>query len=163
MGKDESSSHVRVILPTHNSCIGYQQVSMRLEVGTVGWMYLLHFRNVTNDFSQTVHPTTLIVDQWVFISVFVNPLTSTQHGIRYYLNETSHSESVIYQSRNTSASYKVSSTTHVFWGGDGRYSTCNCYLQYLRVYLNWVADSQDQLINLALMDADGTFMQNQSI
>ena len=102
----------------------------------------------------------LIANQWMFISVFVNLQTNTQHGIRYYLNQASHSDNVIYQSRNSTASYKVSNTTHVFWGGDGKYDDCNCYLQYVRVYLDWVADSRDQLINLALMDDDGIFMQN---
>ena len=95
----------------------------------------------------------------MFISVFVDTLKQTHHGIRYYLNQTNYTENVKYLSRGPSANYKVSGATQVFWGGDGRYSTCNCHIQFMRLYLNWVADSRDQLINLALMEDDGILLQ----
>ncbi len=41
----------------------------------------------------------------------------------------------------------------VYWGGtDPFYLSCNCYLQYVRLYLDWVADSKDKMIDLALMN-----------
>ena len=97
----------------------------------------------------------LFTNRWVFISVFVNSLTNKQYGLRYYLDHTIRSEKVIYKSRSITSSYTLSGATTVFWGGDNQFSTCSCHLQYLRVYLNWAVDSQDQLISLALMGADG--------
>lgn len=102
--------------------------------------------------------TVLFTGRWVFISVFVSSLTNKQFGIRYYLDQTIRSENVIYQSRDANAGYNASGAATVFWGGDNLYNNCNCYLQYVRVYLNWDVDSRDQLINLALMDADGIYL-----
>ena len=74
--------------------------------------------------------------------------------MRYHLNEETFSESMIFESSSVSSSYQISGTTKVYMGGDHTYSPCLCYLQYLRIYLDYVADSKDNRINLAMMDAN---------
>ena len=97
----------------------------------------------------------MLIDQWVFISIFVDGIGKNQFGTRYYLNQTTFSENVIFGSQSVSSFYQISAATKVFLGGDRYFSTCRCYLQYARIYWDYVADSQDKMINLAMMDAHG--------
>ena len=78
-----------------------------------------------------------------------------QYGARYYLNETTYSQNVILQSRIGGSSQNLTGTTKVFMGGDPFYATCHCYLQHLRVYWDYLADSQDKMINLAMIGTEG--------
>ena len=57
-----------------------------------------------------------------------------------------------------SSFYQVSGTTKVFLGGARYFSTCRCYLQYARIYWDYVADSKDKMINLAMMNSGGTIV-----
>ena len=75
--------------------------------------------------------------------------------MRYYLNQTTFCANVIFRSREAMSSYQLSGATKVYLGGDAYYKSCHCYLQYVRIYWDYLADSQDNIINLAMMDADG--------
>jgi hypothetical protein len=49
--------------------------------------------------------------------------------------------------------YPLASNTTFFLGGDDLgYDSCNCSLQYARVYINYFPNSTDEYINLALMN-----------
>lgn len=78
-----------------------------------------------------------------------------QYGTRYYLNQATYSQNVIFGQRSASSSYQLSGTTKVFLGDDPYYSPCLCYLQYVRIYWDYVADSQDKMVNLAMMNTEG--------
>ena len=80
-----------------------------------------------------------------------------QYGTRYYLNQAPSSQKVIFQSREISSAYQLSGTTKVFVGGDPYYHTTRGYLQYVRVYWDYVADSQSKMINLARMDINSLY------
>ena len=91
----------------------------------------------------------------MFVSVFVDYDTSSHFGIRYYLDTGVRKENVVYKSRSVGTCHEILGTTTVFWGGDGLYNHCFCDMQYLRLYWNYLADSQEKLISLAMMDTNG--------
>ena len=76
-------------------------------------------------------------------------------GARYYLDQASYSENLIFQSRTVNPSYQLSGTARVYLGGDHYFDPCLCYLQYVRIYWEYVADSRDKMINLAMMNSGG--------
>ncbi len=87
-----------------------------------------------------------------------------QYGMRYYLDQSSYTAYPTFQQRNFGPVYQLSPSAMVSWGGtDTTYSSCNCYLQYVRVYLDWVADSQDKMIDLALMNPNSKNIKCDSI
>ena len=61
-----------------------------------------------------------------------------------------------FQTRIDGAPYALSSSTIITWGGSetNSNSPCECYIRYMRVYLDWLADSSDAMINLALLSAE---------
>ena len=92
--------------------------------------------------------------------MFVDQTIDSQYAMKYYLDQSSHSNIVIFRSRNNSGScYELSPSTVVTWGGKDLHNYQSaCYLQYLRIYWDWVADSEDKMRNLALMEPDGMFL-----
>ena len=96
-----------------------------------------------------------IQNQWMFVSAFVNYDTNSHFGIRYYLDSVNRKENVVYKSRSVGTCHWLLSSTRVYWGGDGFYNHCFCDLQYLRLYWNYLADSQEKMMNLAMMDTNG--------
>ena len=105
----------------------------------------------------------MLLGQWTFISIFTDGVGNMNYGMRYYLNQTTYSQNAIFGSRSKGPSYQLLSTTKVYLGGDPYFSTCRCYLQYVRMYWNYVADSEDKMINLAMMDARGIFIDHFSM
>ena len=78
--------------------------------------------------------------------------------MRYYLDQTSKTNNVIFKQRVNGTAYQLLPSATVFWGGkDPFYQYCNCWMQYVRIYLDWVADSADKIMNLALMNPDGKY------
>ena len=76
--------------------------------------------------------------------------------MRYYLNQETYSQNVIFGNRSVNATYQLLGSTKVYLGGDPiLLSNCGCSLQYARMYWNYVADSRDKMINLAMMDNEG--------
>ena len=71
----------------------------------------------------------------------------------YYIDQSSYTAYFVFRPRNDGLLYQLSPSALVTWGGkDPFYSSCSCYLQYVRMYLDWVADSQDKMIDIALMN-----------
>ena len=92
--------------------------------------------------------------QWTFISHFTDQTTNTQYGFRYFLDQTTKTRKVKFQQRNSGTCYQLKPSAKVFWGGsDGYYGYCNCWMQYVRVHIDWVADSENKMLSLAFMDS----------
>ena len=119
-----------------------------------GWEAVSHYfwRVYVYITAQADDTMCLLIDQWTFISIFVDTTNGNQYGIRYYLDPSSYSQNIIYQIRTQDPGWLISSSTYVSWGGDNYYNICYCYLQYIRLYLNWIVGLQEEMINLALMD-----------
>ena len=78
--------------------------------------------------------------------------------MRYYLGQTSHTNETTFKEWQNGRYYQLMPSAKVTWGGsDGFHSFCNCWMQYVRLYLDWVADSEDKMISLALMNPNGTY------
>ena len=55
--------------------------------------------------------------------------------------------------RSAMGAYSLHPSTVVQWGGaDRAYSYCDCTMQYVRFYVNYAPNTEDQMINLALMN-----------
>lgn len=52
------------------------------------------------------------------------------------------------------AFYDLAENVMLYLGGDhrGEYEPCRCELRYARVYINYYPNSEDEYINLAMMD-----------
>ena len=98
-------------------------------------------------------------NQWTFVSMFVDQTIDNQYAMRYYLDLPNHSNNVIFQSRNNGPCYQLGPLTISTWGGkDPYHDPSGCYIQYLRMYWDWVADSEEKMQNLALMELDGMLL-----
>ena len=81
--------------------------------------------------------------------------------MRYYLDQNTNSANVIFQERTFNApGYSLLGSATVYWGGDPNMQRCHCDLQYLRIYWDWIADSEDKMRNLAMMDSNGIHFKN---
>lgn len=81
--------------------------------------------------------------------------TRMQYGFRYNPQEVT-SPTIIFKTRNLSAaSYNVTPSCTVFWGGDTIRKGFGETLQYVRLYLDYVPSSEDQMLNLAMMKPGG--------
>lgn len=53
----------------------------------------------------------------------------------------------------TGTIYPITPSTTVYWGGgDYEFPTCNCSMQYFRIYIDYIPASLDEFKNLAIMD-----------
>ena len=99
------------------------------------------------------------LNQWIFISYFADHTTNQQFGFRYYLLPSTTSGQVTYKSRTVDGTYQLNLSATICWGGKvNPYGNCHCYIQYVRLYWDYLADTQDKLINLALMSPDSKSM-----
>ncbi len=100
----------------------------------------------------------------MFISTFTDQSVNLQYGVRYYLDQTSDSNNTIFQTRSDGPCYQLDTSTIVTWGGKDPYLNSSLsWIQYVRVYLGWVADSADKMTSLALMDPDGILKHDKCI
>jgi hypothetical protein len=97
--------------------------------------------------------------QWIFLALGTDSLTNTQYGFRYYPQSTSQ-QTVFFNTRTVSPSYNATPSCTAFWGGDTFTSGYGQTLQYVRIYLDYVPSSQDQMINLAIMLPGGIYILN---
>ena len=98
-------------------------------------------------------------NQWIFISFFADQTSNQQFGFRYYLLPSTTSAQITYNSRTVSGTYQLIPSAKIFWGGkDNYYGNCYCYQQYVRLYWDYLADTEDKMINLALMSPDSILM-----
>lgn len=94
------------------------------------------------------------IGEWVFLSVAINQPNNISYGFRY--NPTAnYFVDMTYGNRKLTSPdmyYALSASTQIYWGGSTNGDTCNCIMQYVRFYSDYVANSRDQMINLALMN-----------
>lgn len=102
-------------------------------------------------------------DQWVFSSLFVDNTNKIAYGFRYTVNANLtttvvfHSITASEFSATTSSGaensfYNIYSDNSTFYyGGDAKDRYCFCTMSYVRLYLNYVSKSPDEMINLAIM------------
>ena len=97
------------------------------------------------------------LNQWTFLSFFTDQTTNKQFGFRYYLTTTAQ---ITFRQQTVGGTiYQLNPSATIFWGGkDNYYGNCYCYIQYVRMYWDYLADTQDKLINLALMSPDSKSM-----
>src|SRR5690349_15176428 len=72
----------------------------------------------------------------------------------YNIKQTTY-EAVIEIGNHTNAmgANDLLSTTTIAWAGkDTSYAYCGCTMQYVRLYVNYAPNSQDQMLSLALMN-----------
>ena len=98
--------------------------------------------------------TLVPVGQWTFFASATSTTTQKQSGFRYSLPSTS-TRSMTFKTRSPSgAFYDLAENVMLYLGGDhrGEYEPCRCELRYARVYINYYPNSEDEYINLAMMD-----------
>ena len=81
-----------------------------------------------------------------------------QNGFRYTLTDTS-TQKIVFGTRNPTGSYyDLKNNGTVFIGGDNYHNKANSVLQYIRLYLNYFPDSEDEMINIATMETGNVFI-----
>ena len=92
-----------------------------------------------------------------------NSATGLQNGFRYTLPSTS-AQTVVFSTRGPiGAFYDMAINGTVYIGGDFTYSASNAWMQYVRLYLNYVPNSEDEMINLATMSTGKHFILGEFI
>ena len=96
------------------------------------------------------------LNSWTFVALGTDVSARIQYGFRYRL-ENSYSVISEYKTRNSDkgAFYSLTSVATVMWTKEltDTYH-CNCKMQYVRVYTDYVPYNEDMMINLALMNPD---------
>ena len=96
-------------------------------------------------------------NKWVFLALTTNTVTQIQNGFRYTLPSTSE-QKVVFNTRDPPGilfDMEIGGT--VFIGGDTVYNLGDFWLQYVRMYLNYFPNSEDEMINLAVMETGNIF------
>ena len=91
---------------------------------------------------------------WVFLSFTRDEINGVMTYFTYNLNSGSPlSTTPAIANQSAIGAYSLLPSTVVQWGGaDRTYSYCDCTMQYVRFYVNYAPNTQDQMINLALMN-----------
>jgi hypothetical protein len=98
--------------------------------------------------------------QWAFLALGTDSTSNTQYGFRYYPQSTTQL-TLVFKTRTFPCSpYSISPSCTAFWGGDNLYVSPGQTLQYVRLYIDYVPTSQDEMINLAIMQPGGTYILN---
>ena len=59
---------------------------------------------------------------------------------------------------NAPGTFQLQPSSVLTWGGmDQTYVYCDCTMRYVRFYVNYAPDTQDQMVNLALMNPKSNF------
>ena len=79
------------------------------------------------------------------------------HGVQTYftytLQQGSYGSQPVIANASALGAYQLLPSSNITWGGaDQAYPYCNCKMQYVRFYVNYAPNTQDQMINLAVMD-----------
>ncbi len=92
--------------------------------------------------------------QWVFLALGTDSTANMQYGFRYYPQSTTQLIA-FFNTRTLPPSYNITPSCTAFWGGDTFLTSPGQTLQYVRLYLDYVPTSQDEMINLAIMQQGG--------
>jgi hypothetical protein len=95
--------------------------------------------------------------QWVFLALGTDSTANMQYGFRYYPQSTTQLIA-FFNTRTLPPSYNITPSCTAFWGGDTLYTTSGQTLQYVRLYVDYVPTSQDEMINLAIMQPGGIYI-----
>ena len=87
---------------------------------------------------------------WIFIAQGTDKTANTQYGFRYRPQSVSQ-QTIFYKTRSLSAAYEVPPSCTAFWGGDLHNPSFGQTVSYVRYFHDYVPNSQDQMINLAMM------------
>jgi len=98
--------------------------------------------------------------QWVFLALGADSTANMLYGFRYYPQSTTQITAFFNTGTIPCQSYNVTPSCTAFWGGDNFNTSPGQTLQYVRLYLDYVPTSQDEMINLALMQPGGIFILN---
>ena len=82
---------------------------------------------------------------------------NTQYGFRYTLGSSYIAPpTAVFKTRNPSSGtfHELTSEAVIKWTNDNYNEHCDCKMQYLRLYTDFVPYNQDMMISLALMDRD---------
>lgn len=83
-----------------------------------------------------------------------------QYGFRYTLESTS-SQIVRFGSRSPKGLfYDLTINGTYYLGGDPWIPPGNCWLQYVRLYIDYVSTTPDEITSLALMDSGNNNLLN---
>ncbi len=93
--------------------------------------------------------------QWVFLTLGTDSTANMQYGFRYYPQSTTNLTAFFDTRTLPSPSYNITPSCTAFWGGDNLYTSPGQTLQYVRLYIDYVPTSQDEMINLAIMQQGG--------
>ena len=92
------------------------------------------------------------LNQWVFVVLTTSTISQKQNGFRYTLPSTSTRKAIFNTRSPTGSFYDLNIGGKIFIGGDDYYTPANAWLQYVRVYLNYIPNSEDEMLNLAIMN-----------
>ena len=95
---------------------------------------------------------------WVFLSLSIDNALNTQYGFRNVYNGGVETQKYASNVPSSGSLYSISPTTSIYWGGDTSNKICNCAIQYVRLYIDYAASSQDEMKNLALMNPASTLL-----
>ena len=100
------------------------------------------------------------IGQWVFLALTSSTILQKQNGFRYTLPSTS-TQTVILATRGaTSSFYNLSLSATVYIGDDNSYNIANAWLHYVRLYLNYFPNSEEEMLNLATLDSGNILRSN---
>ncbi len=98
--------------------------------------------------------------EWVFLALGTDSTANMEYGFRYYPQSTTNLTAFFNTRTLSSPSYNITPSCTAFWGGDTFYNSPGQTLQYVRVYIDYVPTSLDQMINLAMMQQGGILILN---
>jgi len=142
--------------PTSSASILFWAGTMSNSVGDwTGWSWVRTIYPRVNHelLFQPGQTAPVALNQWIFISYFADQTTNQHFGFRYYLSSLS--VTIKYDSLTLAGTYQLLPSAKIFWGGkDNVLGNCYCYQQYVRLYWDYLADTEDKMINLASMSPD---------
>ena len=104
--------------------------------------------------------------QWVFIAVSTSATLQKQSGFRYILSSTT-TQTIVAKTGSPPSGqlYHLAPNATFFVGGDNNADllSCNCAIRYARVYTNFFATSEDEFLNLAIMDTGIKELESHSL
>ncbi len=98
--------------------------------------------------------------QWVFLSLGTDSRANMQYGFRYYPQSTTNLTAFFDTRPLSSPSSNATPSWTAFWGGDSFYSSPGQTLQYVRLYIDYVPTSRDEMVNLVIMQQGGILILN---
>ena len=94
----------------------------------------------------------MVVGQWVFIAVSIDASADIAYAFRYRL-DANYGVTNYFTSKSAVGSYySAYFTTKITWMGKSGY-TCSCKQQFVRFFADYAATTNDQMINLALLNS----------